>query len=252
MPIRITLRERGSILQASLLATAILGFIAFMGILVIPLEPNAVADMRLEPLTRTVAVGDTFTVSVVVEAKEPVNVFAGELLFDTDTLAVAAIDYNTSIADLWAERPWYSNGDGTLNFAGGTTHPGGFTGTAELLTVTFKAKAEGAGTLAIRNAQILRHDGLGSNAPLEAPIDALFTVESTTTAPANLLTVDNLGSRYTVMAELPSTDLNGDGKQSIADTSILLLHIGSTDARYDLNGDGAVDLRDLNIILGAR
>jgi hypothetical protein len=186
-----------------------------------------------------------------------VNVFAGELLFDTNTLEVVSIDYNISIADLWAEEPWYSNGDGTLTFIGGTTRSGGFLGTDTLITITFKAKEEGGGSLLISDATILQHDGLGSEAVLAEPIDALFTVTeqsttSTTTTDANLIQAVRMGSTYNVVQSLPSTDLNGDGRQTIADTSTLLLHLGSSDMRYDLNGDGAVNFTDFNIILTAQ
>ena len=75
---------------------------------------------------------------------------------------------------------------------------------------------------------------------------------STTTTDANLIQAVRMGSTYNVVQSLPSTDLNGDGRQTIADTSTLLLHLGSSDMRYDLNGDGAVNFTDFNIILTAQ
>jgi hypothetical protein len=240
-----------------MIASAFIGFATFIGLVVLPLSTRVLADMRIEPAIKTVVAGETFDITIVVESRVPVNVFAGELLFDTTTLAVESIDYNTSIADLWAEEPWYSNGEGTLTFIGGTTRPGGFTGTDDLITITFRAKETGAGSLVISDATILQHDGLGSEATLAEPIDAIFTVrpEATSTATGtetNLIQAVRLGSSYNVVTSLPSTDLNGDGRQSIADTSILLLNMGSRDPRYDLNGDGAVNLTDLNIILTAQ
>lgn len=54
---------------------------------------------------------------------------------------------------------------------------------------------------------------------------------------------------YEVLEKAPSTDLNNDGKQTIADISIFMLNIVGNNARYDFNLDGSVDLRDLTILL---
>lgn len=237
-------------LPLSLIATAIVGFLAVMSFVLVPNDVRVVADMYISPSNKTLTVGETFTVEVMVEAQVPVNVFAGDLQFDTDKLHVESIDYNTSIADLWAEEPWYSNGDGTLTFAGGTTKEGGFEGTASLIKITFKTLKTGTGALAITDAQILQHDGLGSNAKLAAPIDAIFTVEETIPTHTNLVQKSTLPSTYAVVETAPTTDLNNDGKQSIADTSIFLMHLGSNDLRFDFNRDGAINLKDFNIILG--
>jgi hypothetical protein len=243
--------RQGTVIPASLIASAIVGFIAVISFIALPLATDVVAQMRLEPVRKTLAIGETFTVEVVVEASAPVNVFAGKLSFDKDTLHVQSIDYNTSIANLWAEEPWYSNGEGTLSFIGGTTQNGGFTGSATLLTITFHTLKEGVGQLAINDASILQHDGLGTDAQLAEPIDALFTVapEATTTPDTNLLAVQPQNSVYEIVAAPPSPDLNGDGRQSFADTSILLLNMGSSNMRYDLNLDGFVNLADFNILI---
>lgn len=242
----------GTIVPIALMASAIVGFIAALSLFILPLAQGPLADMRLDPVSKSVTVGDTFTVDVVIQSSIPVNVFAGDLVFDHTTLAVQSIDYNTSIADLWAKKPWYSNGDGVINFIGGTTRPGGFIGTDRLIRVTFKALASGPGTLSIAHAQILQHDGLGTEAPLSAPIDALFTVSAsaTPTIENNLMHDATPKSSYTVVTKPPSSDLNGDGSIDIKDASIMLLHMGSSDMRYDLTQDGAVDLADLRLILG--
>lgn len=215
--------------------------------------PNGepIADMHIEPTSGTRTVGEPFVVDVVVEASEPVNVFAGELQFDATKLAVASIDYNISIADLWAEKPWYSNGDGTLNFIGGTTHPGGFTGSGSLLTITFMATAPGDAAIAMREARILRYDGLGSDAPLATPIDAIFTVSDTELERQTVVQKSAGGPDLKIIPEPRTTDLNGDGRQTIADTSIFMTHLVSQNKRSDFNGDGSVGTADLSILLNA-
>jgi hypothetical protein len=244
-------RQRGAVPALNLLASAIVGFLAIMGILNFPFDTGVVADMRLSTTSKTLTLGETFTVDVIVESTVPVNVFAGELSFDTNTLQVESINYNTGVADLWAEEPWYSNGEGTISYAGGTTREGGFTGTENLITIQFMTIKEGAGSLRIQNAQILQHDGLGTDASLADPIDALFTVESEKLVEANLIQRSVIPSTYAVVETPPSPDLNSDGKQSIADVSIFLMHMASGDARYDFNLDGKVNLKDFNIVLGS-
>lgn len=213
-------------------------------------EPTA--DMHVEPRSGTRTVGETFVVDVVVEAREPVNVFAGNLLFDPNILTVESIDYNTSIADLWAERPWYSNGDGTLNFIGGTTQPGGFVGNGSLISITFRTDAVGQAAISMEEVRILRHDGLGSDALVAEPIDAIFTVEDEELQQQIVVQKSAVGPEITVLPEPPSTDLNGDGKQSIADVSIFMGHLVSQDMRSDFNGDGTVNTADMSILLNAQ
>ena len=242
--------ERGTILPLALSASAIVGFFTVLGLLIIPTITEPAASMRIEPRSGVANVGDTFTVEVVVHSSIPVNVFGGEVLFDKDILHVESIDYNTSIADLWAELPWYSNGDGTLNFGGGTTRRGGFFGTDTLLTITFKTLQEGSGTLTVRDARVIKYDGLGNDAPLEEPVDAIFTVKNPGGA-ENILGKSDAGSSYHVVSDLPSTDLNNDGKQSITDVSIFMLKMAGNNTRYDFNGDGDVNTKDLSILLNA-
>lgn len=243
--------EQGTALPLALAATAVAGMFAIVGLLVVPFFSDTTVEMRIEPPEHVVGVDETFTIDIVVTSPMPVNVFAGELIFDSSVLKVDGIDYNTSIADLWTERPWYSNGEGTLNFAGGTTRKGGFIGTGSLISVTFKTLQEGSGSLSIRDAHILEHDGLGTRVPFE-PIDALFTIEEAGGTRAQNLIVENSAStEFQVITTPPSTDLNGDGKQSIVDVSIFMLNLASGDLRLDFNLDGEVNTKDLNILLGA-
>ena len=242
---------RGMIPQAALLIGAFVAFIS-AGIFAMPFATTPQADMHIEPGIGRIKIGDVFTVQLMVDAETPVNVFRGEIFFDPTVLQVDSIDYNTSIADLWAELPWYENGDGTLNFTGGTAQQGGFQGTGSLITITFRSIGAGVTALKLDGARILAHDGLGSDVALGKPIDAVFEVgqevidQQTVAAPASRTSV------IAVSSEVPSTDLNGDGKQSIADMSIFMLHILSTDSRYDFNQDGKVNNVDLSILMSAQ
>lgn len=237
--------QSGTIPTLGLLASAIVGFLALASVILLEEEP--VSSMRIEPEHLTLSVGEFFDIEVVVVSSVPVNVFAGELRFSKDLLAVESINYNTSIADLWAELPWFSNGDGTLNFAGGSTRAGGFVGEGSLIKVTFKTLGEGEGVVSVYKPRILLHDGLGTDASVSKPIDAVLTIEQ---EDKNLIHTESFdGTTYQVTKKLPSPDLNGDGKRGIADVSVFMLNMAKGGERYDFNLDGSVNLKDLNILL---
>ena len=116
--------EKGNTIPLLLGATAFVAFATIMGITTFTKAP---AGMRLEPVEYTTVEGQAFGVDVMVDSEVPTNVFSGELRFSPDILKIVSIDYNTSVADLWAELPWFNNGAGTLNFGGGTTKPVSYT-----------------------------------------------------------------------------------------------------------------------------
>lgn len=246
-----SITQRGNIPAFMLAGSVILSLISFVGFIIMPLATEPIADMRIEPTTVTTVIGDVFTVQIIVESTVPVNAFAGELTFNSNVIKVESIDYNTGIADLWAELPWYSNGDGSLNFAGGTTHPGGFVGTGTLITVTFRTIASGEGMLNIKDAKILQHDGLGSDTPLEESIGATFLVKEVLDKEENLLVSEAPKSKLVVMNETPSSDFNNDGSYTITDVSIFMSRLFEGDRRGDLNQDGTVNATDLSIVLSA-
>lgn len=244
--------SRGYIPQGALLAGAFFALLSLFGIAVAPTLFEHETSMEIHTTTQRARVGDNVNVQIVVAAKTPINVFKGELLFDPEYFEVADISYNTSIADLWAELPWYSNGAGTLNFAGGATHTGGFTGEGSLITITFRAKQVGYTTLHLRDVRILKHDGLGTDTSVMAPIDVLFTVDEDTLEKSSVSIQDPEPTKISVTNGTPHTDLNGDGVQSIADVSMFIRTMFRGDVRYDFNGDGHVDTADLGIIMNAR
>ena len=230
-----------------LTATAIATVIGMGGFL-ISSNPTSEADVRIEPTHGLVKVGDTFVLSVIVTARTPVNVFRGVLRFDADTLQVASIDYNTSIANLWAEEPWYSNGDGTISFTGGTTRSGGFLGEGSLITITFNTKKTGETHITVDEIRIMKYDGLGTEVSVERPIDTIFAVEESALLDQTILNTAIPGPVVTIVDKAASTDLNHDGKQSIADVSIFMTDYVSKNLRSDFNQDGKVDLKDLSIL----
>jgi len=241
---------KGSVIPVTLVASAILGVLTIVGTTFLSDSNRSIATMRLDPSGKVVSTGTEFEIKLVVESSIPVNVFAGEIHFESNLLKITKIDYDTSIADLWAELPWFSNGEGTLTFGGGSTQSGGFRGSGSLITVRFQSLDEGSSVISIRNPRILLHDGLGTDSQVEKPIDAIITIEDE--AINNLVIQMPPDTIIVVKPDLPTTDLNGDGKQSIADISIFMLNMGAYNERFDFNADGLVNLKDLNILLSAQ
>jgi hypothetical protein len=236
---------RGSIIPNTLIASAIIGFATLASVLFVPKEPRTGTSMHIEPGELTIETAKDFTIDVIVESDEAVNAFAGVLEFDETTLEVASIDYNTSIADLWTQEPWFTKGDGTIAFAGGTTRPGGFTGKGSLLTVTFTGKNATTTPLTLTGTRILKHDGLGTDAQLRTSLDALFTIKP---VPSNGAVITQAKPDEIIL----TTDLNNDGATTIADVSIFMLQLASQNMRSDFNNDKKVTAADLSILLDAR
>lgn len=241
--------KKGTVLPHVLVANVIIGLLAVTGMYLLP--NDAATTLSLVPTTYVSKPGDTFTVQILATSDVPVNVFKGAVRFNEEVLAVTNINYNTSLADLWAEEPWYQSGEGSIGFAGGTTRPGGFTGTESLLTVTFKALAAGNGNLVLNDTQILMHDGLGTEAPLTDYIDTLFIVASTTPESHIEHKAESLADVF-ISDTLPKPDLNDDGVVNIIDISLFLLFLPTNNPKGDLDNNGKVNNADLSIILAAR
>ena len=244
----IPITTRGSVVPLVLMASVLFGFAALSTVMLTNFSSREAA-MTIDPTELTTVPGQTFTISVLVSSALPVNAFTGMVTFDHSVVAVDSISYNTSIADLWTEEPWFSQGDGTINFTGGTTHPGGFTGTGALVTVTFKAVAPGDAKLQLHDARILEHDGFGTDALLATQIDTIFTVATDTIrTSANVDTITSV----TVMPTFAPTDLNRDGHVTLGDISIFLIYLATADARGDVTADGHVNATDFSVMLDAR
>jgi hypothetical protein len=244
-------KERGMVAGYALTAGVILALVSFVGLVIAPEGPLA-TTMRILPEHGVVKTDTPFAIDLYVDADEPVNVFKGVVHFDPTKLRVASIDYNTSIAELWAERPWYANGEGTINFIGGTTKAGGFNGSGALMRITFEPISIGEVSINIEDVRILAHDGFGSDVPLTEPLDALFTVEDAALDAETVSRQSKGPAAIAVVSSLPKTDLNNDGVQSIADVSIFIAGLVFQKPELDFNEDGSVDTADLSILMSAK
>lgn len=239
--------HRGTIGGPVLVGAAIVAFITLVSVL---LPQFASTRIFIQPEEGRTTVGEIISIDVVVEANEPVNAFAGDVVFDNEVFSVERIDYNTSIAELWVTEPWYSKAENTVYFAGGTTRTGGFTGNGVLMTIHLRANHDGFVDVSLQNARMLRHDGLGSDVSLPVSIDAVFTAEEEMEKSERAYVAEQR-SWYQVGDASPSTDINNDGRTTLADLSIFMLNVGSNNIRYDLNQDGTVSIKDLSVLMEA-
>ena len=178
----------------------------------------------------SVRVGDTFTVHINAEKVTDLAGWQFDLTFDSDVLE--AVEVN--------EGDFLKKGDGNTFFQRGTIDntvgkivglssalisKNGVTGTGNLVSVVFSAKADG-------NSQIMLHNfQLGSDTGEVIPAgmrDLIITV----------------GSQ-------PLWDVNADGQVSILDLILVAQHMGSAasaNSKIDVNRDGVVSILDLILV----
>lgn len=143
--------------------------------------PALAADVALSPASGSYSAGQTFTVTVQAAPNgDSINAVEANLTFDTETLAVVNIAKTGSVFSLWTTEPTFSNSAGTIAFGGGSPTP--FTNRSNLVVITFRAKAEGSGTVSFANASALAADGRGTDV-LENSPGGTYTVAAAATTP---------------------------------------------------------------------
>ena len=180
--------------------------------------------------TTRIRVGDTFTLRIDAEKITDLAGWQFDLTFDPDVLEVVEVN----------EGDFLKKGDGNTFFQRGAIDntvgkiaglssalisKNGVTGTGNLLSVVFSAKAEGNSELALRNFQL----GSTTGEVIPAGVRNLtITVESH-----------------------PTWDVNGDGQVDVLDLILVAQRLGETAAapsEVDINEDGIVNILDLILV----
>ena len=175
----------------------------------------------------SVRVDDTFTLHINAEKVTDLSGWQFDLTFDPDVLEAVKVN----------EGDFLKKGGGTTFFQRGTVNnamgkisgmsaalisDSGVTGTGTLLSVIFKAKADGNSQMALHNFQ------LGSSTGEAIPADVNdFTI--------------------TVISK-PKWDVNADGQVSVLDLILVARHFGekaSANSKIDVNNDGIISILDL-------
>jgi hypothetical protein len=110
-----------------------------------------------------VAIGDTFTVSLVIDSEGiGVNAAQATVKFPAETLEVVDVDKTSSVFNFWLLGPTISNADGTVKFVAGSTS--GYSGKSlNVLNIRFRVKGAGKTQIALSEGAVTAADGSGSN-----------------------------------------------------------------------------------------
>lgn len=141
----------------------ILYFALLFCILIFAKTANA-ATLYFSPSSGSYEISKNFSVNVFVSsADQAINAASGVISFPKDTLEVISLSKSGSIFSLWVQEPSFSNNIGTVNFEGIVLNPG-FTGaTGKIITINFRAKANGTAFLNFPSGSVLANDGKGTD-----------------------------------------------------------------------------------------
>jgi hypothetical protein len=139
----------------------VLAFVIFL----FPFHAYA-ASLYISPATKTVSVGQDFTLSAYVSSPDQaMNAASGDISFPSDKLQVLSISKANSVMNLWIRDPSFTNSEagGDVHFEGVVLNPG-FTGAAgNLITITFQAVGTGDAPVTFSSGAVLANDGNGTN-----------------------------------------------------------------------------------------
>ena len=149
------------------------------GMAILPMTAWA-ANIVLNPSSGNFQAGQTFTATVQVQPQgQNVNAVEAALSFDQSVLEVVNITRGPAFS-LWTTEPTFSNSAGTINFGGGSPTP--FTTNSNVVSVTFRARTEGTGSVNFGDVSILVADGQGTDVFANAT-NGSFTVAEAAAPP---------------------------------------------------------------------
>lgn len=199
-------------------------FLAHAGLSALPTHSLIVKSVD----TPFITTGSTSTVSLRLEAETPINVVGGVITYPTNLISVTSITTDTSLVNLWARKPSYSNELGIINFGGGIVEKGGFVGGGTVFTIQFETLGPGKADFQLEGAVMLAQDGHGTN----------------------VLSNERHGAVYIRDSGLPSPDVNQDGALTLSDVNMVYLGtFGVYDEVLDINGDNDISLGDVSALI---
>ncbi len=137
----------------------ILSFLSFL----FPVFANA-ATLYFSPNSGSYSTGSLISVGVYVSnPTESMNAASGTINFSKDKLEVVSLSKTGSIFSLWVQEPVFSNSNGTINFEGVVFNPGFIGNAGKIITINFRVKGSGNGSLIFSSSSVLANDGNGTN-----------------------------------------------------------------------------------------
>jgi len=217
---------------------------AFLGASVIDSETQSY--ITIESSESSVRAEELFTIDVYVSAHVPVNAVDINLTFPEAQIEILGIDTGESVITLWTEQPYVENNSVILR---GGTFRKGFQGEHLIATINARANASGLATFEVSDVVLLAGDGSGSSVPVtenENELAKLYVANSDGTFTTRAQNGSGIEATVTVRIV---TDIDGDGKVTLADISRFMAAWNSKNEVYDFSGDGRMTFKDFAIIL---
>ena len=122
------------------------------------------ASFYLSPLSGNYMVGETFSVTLFINAQGvSINAAQAKILFPSEKLKVINISKSDSIFTLWVQEPIFSNSKGEISFAGGLPSPGYIGEAGKVMTIFFQGKTEGQARVSLEKEIITANDPKGTD-----------------------------------------------------------------------------------------
>jgi len=122
------------------------------------------ASFYVSPAKGNYQVGDVFSIAVFISTEgQAINAAQTIIYFSSDKLDVLSVSKQNSIFSLWVQEPVFSNQKGTISFGGGLPSPGFSGRSGKIITISFKAKAEGEAKVWFGQEKILANDAWGTD-----------------------------------------------------------------------------------------
>ncbi|MEK7813928.1 MAG: cohesin domain-containing protein, partial [Candidatus Desantisbacteria bacterium] len=143
---------------------------------------NGSITLKVEPIAQDVLIGSTFTVGISLEYAPEFTAVDLRLCFNPSVIEVATLTFGGFPGSATILTSSYNNGSGTIDYAVGIPYgQDPATGTGQVLNITFKAKAIGAGMVAFslgapRQTLVTN----GTSAVSFTPLDGTVTVRQNT------------------------------------------------------------------------
>jgi len=200
--------------------------------------------IHIESSASSVKAGEIFSIGVYVSAHTPINAIDISLDFPDEQVEVTGIDVGESVITLWTVDPYV---EGNAVILRGGTFRKGFKGDHLIATVNAKAKTSGLATFEVSDILLLAGDGSGSEVEVSSNGEEtahlyVANEDGTFSTPADASGAEGVTLRIV-------TDIDGDGKVSLADVSRFMAAWSSKAEVFDFSGDGRMTFRDFGIIL---
>ena len=122
------------------------------------------ADLILSPQSKSVNIGETFTITLFVNSPDQsINAISVKIKFDPNYLRIISLSKADSKINLWVQEPRFDNDLGEVFLEGIIFNPGFIGNNGKIISLKFKALQEGTTEIKFFSGAVLANDGEGTN-----------------------------------------------------------------------------------------